>query len=95
MREEEEALRQQMLAKLAEDDRIEQLNAQKRRMKQLEHKMAVQKILEERRKQCIAEKVRVPRAPLVSAVFNVGILVLSQGMMLVLLGKGDGNCREQ
>lgn len=65
MREEEEALRQQMLAKLAEDDRIEQLNAQKRRMKQLEHKMAVQKILEERRKQCIAEKVRVPRAPLV------------------------------
>ncbi|NXQ53764.1 MNS1 protein, partial [Anthoscopus minutus] len=57
-REEEEALRQQILAKLAEDDRIEQLNAQKRRMKQLEHKMAVQKILEDRHKQCIAEKER-------------------------------------
>ena len=26
-----------MLAKFAEDDRIEQMNAQKRRMKQLEH----------------------------------------------------------
>ncbi|NXM80311.1 MNS1 protein, partial [Oenanthe oenanthe] len=58
MREEEEALRKQILAKLAEDDRIEQLNAQKRRMKQLEHKMAVEKILEDRRKQCIAEKER-------------------------------------
>lgn len=65
MREEEEALRQQILAKLAEDDRIEQLNAQRRRMKQLEHKMAVQKILEDRRKQCIAEKVRVARVSLV------------------------------
>ncbi|RLW03520.1 hypothetical protein DV515_00006309 [Chloebia gouldiae] len=58
MREEEEALRQRILAKLAEEDRIEQLNAQKRRMKQLEHKMAVEKILEDRRKQCIAEKER-------------------------------------
>ncbi|XP_063269010.1 LOW QUALITY PROTEIN: meiosis-specific nuclear structural protein 1 [Prinia subflava] len=58
MREEEEALRQQILAKLAEDDRVEQLNAQKRRMKQLEHKKAVEKILEDRRKQCIAEKER-------------------------------------
>lgn len=65
MREEEEALRQQILAKFAEDDRIEQLNAQKRRMKQLEHKMAVEKILEDRCKQCIAEKVRVSHAPLV------------------------------
>ncbi|NXB60668.1 MNS1 protein, partial [Struthidea cinerea] len=58
MREEEEALRQQILAKFAEDDRIEQLNAQRRRMKQLEHKVAVEKILEDRRKQCIAEKER-------------------------------------
>ncbi|NWI78228.1 MNS1 protein, partial [Dryoscopus gambensis] len=58
MREEEEALRQRILAKFAEDDRIEQLNAQKRRIKQLEHKTAVEKILEDRRKQCIAEKER-------------------------------------
>ena len=34
-REEEEAFRQRMMAKFAEDDRIEQMNAQRRRMKQL------------------------------------------------------------
>ena len=34
-KEEEEEFRQQMMAKFAEDDRIEQMNAQKRRMKQL------------------------------------------------------------
>ena len=34
-KEEEEMFRQQMMAKFAEDDRIEQMNAQKRRMKQL------------------------------------------------------------
>ena len=32
---EEEEFRRQMMAKFAEDDRIEQMNAQKRRMKQL------------------------------------------------------------
>ncbi|NWV63890.1 MNS1 protein, partial [Malurus elegans] len=57
-REQEEAFRQEILASVAEDERIEQLNAQKRRMKQLEHKMAVEKLLEERRKQLIAEKER-------------------------------------
>lgn len=59
MQEEEEAFRQQMLAKLAEDDRIEQMNAQKRRVKQLEHRRAVEKLIEDRRKQFIADKVRV------------------------------------
>ncbi len=34
-KEEEEVFRQQMMAKFAEDDRIEQMNAQRRRMKQL------------------------------------------------------------
>ncbi|KFQ22093.1 Meiosis-specific nuclear structural protein 1, partial [Mesitornis unicolor] len=58
MQEEEEAFRQQMLAKLAEDDRIEQMNAQKRRMKQLEHNRAVEKLIEDRRKQFIADKER-------------------------------------
>ena len=47
-----------MLAKFAEDDRIEQMNAQKRRMKQLEHKRAVEALIEDRRKQFEAEKVR-------------------------------------
>ena len=46
-----------MLAKFAEDDRIEQMNAQKRRMKQLEHKRAVQALIEERREQFARERV--------------------------------------
>lgn len=47
-----------MLAKFAEDDRIEQMNAQKRRIKQLEHRKAVEKLIEDRRKQFLADKVR-------------------------------------
>ena len=47
----------QMLAKFAEDDRIEQMNAQRRRMKQQEHKRAVEKLIEERRKQHEMDKV--------------------------------------
>lgn len=38
---EEERLRQAMLDKFAEDDRVEQMNAQKRRMKTLEHRREV------------------------------------------------------
>lgn len=58
LQEEEETFRQKMLAKFAEDDRIEQMNAQKRRMKQLEHRKAVEKLIEERHKQFLADKVR-------------------------------------
>ena len=47
-----------MMAKLAEDDRIEQMNAQKRRMKQLEHKRAVEKLLEDRLARFEAERER-------------------------------------
>ncbi|XP_034045061.1 meiosis-specific nuclear structural protein 1 [Thalassophryne amazonica] len=50
-KEEEEAFRKLMMDKLAEDDRIEQMNAGKRRMKQLEHRREVEKLIEERRKQ--------------------------------------------
>lgn len=46
-----------MMAKFAEDDRLEQMNAQKRRMKQLEHRRAVEKLIEERRQQFQMEKV--------------------------------------
>ena len=46
-----------MMAKFAEDDRIEQMNAQKRRMKQLEHRRAVERLIEERRAQFQEEKV--------------------------------------
>lgn len=50
-----------MLAKFAEDDRIEQMNAQKRRMKQQEHKRAVEQLLEERRQQFALERVGIMR----------------------------------
>lgn len=37
-KQEEEQFRVAMLEKFAEDDRLDQMNAQKRRMKQLEHR---------------------------------------------------------
>lgn len=56
--EEEDEFRKQMLAKFAEDDRIEQMNAQKRRMKQLEHKRAVEQLLDDRRAQFAQDRER-------------------------------------
>lgn len=47
--EEEDLFRQQMLAKFEHDDRIELLNAAARRKKQLEHRRAVEALIEERR----------------------------------------------
>lgn len=49
--EEEHRLREQLLAKFAEDDRIEQMNAQKRRLKVQEHKREVERQLQLRREQ--------------------------------------------
>jgi len=46
---EDEHYRQLMLDKFAEDDKIDQMNAQKRRMKREEHKRAVLILMEERR----------------------------------------------
>ncbi|XP_054280953.1 meiosis-specific nuclear structural protein 1-like isoform X2 [Macrosteles quadrilineatus] len=43
-----ELYRQQLLAKFADDTRIEQLTAEKRRLKTLEHRRQVQQLLEER-----------------------------------------------
>ncbi|XP_060924680.1 meiosis-specific nuclear structural protein 1 [Limanda limanda] len=54
-KEEEEAFSKAMMAKYAEDDRIEQMNAQKRRMKQLEHKREVVKMIEDKRRQHLAD----------------------------------------
>ena len=45
-----------MLAKFAEDERIEQMNAQRRRMKMLEHKREVERLIEERRQMYEEEK---------------------------------------
>merc|ERR1712050_575146 len=47
--EEEENVRQQLLNKFAEDDRIEQMNDHKRRMKVEEHKREAQRLMELRR----------------------------------------------
>ncbi|RUS73281.1 hypothetical protein EGW08_018954 [Elysia chlorotica] len=55
-KEEEDEFRKQMLAKFAEDDRIEQMNAQKRRMKQQEHARAVERLMEDRRAQFARER---------------------------------------
>jgi len=48
-----------MMAKFAEDDRIEQLSAQRRRMKQLEHRRAVERLIEDRRAQFQQQKVQI------------------------------------
>ncbi|ORZ38417.1 tumor suppressor, Mitostatin-domain-containing protein [Catenaria anguillulae PL171] len=56
-REEEDVFRQRMLSKLADDARLDQLSREKKRLKQLEHKRAVDAMVEERRKQIEAEKV--------------------------------------
>lgn len=56
--EQEQLLRDELMAKFAEDDRIEQMNAQKRRMKLLEHKKEVDKHIEMRRAAFQAERQR-------------------------------------
>ena len=48
-KEEEERFRQQALEKLAEQDRVEQMNAQRRRLKMAEHKREVERLLSEKR----------------------------------------------
>lgn len=48
-KQEEERFRQQALEKLAEEDRIEQMNAQRRRLKMAEHKREVERLLAEKR----------------------------------------------
>lgn len=76
-KEEEEAFRKMMMAKFAEDDRIEQMNVQKRRMKQLEHKRAVEKLIEDRRRQ--------READMVQNTFSVWIITPAGGTGVVLL----------
>merc|ERR1712216_534983 len=47
-REEENRFREQLMAKFAEDDRIEQLNEHKRRMKIQTHKREVERLVKEK-----------------------------------------------
>lgn len=75
---EEERIKQQMLEKFANDDKIELMNAQKRRMKQLEHKRAVEGLLEERRKRMNEMKVsRSTHLTLFTVTFNNFLFNLS------------------
>merc|ERR1719334_2843602 len=53
---EEAEFSREMMEKFAEDDKLEQINSNKRRMKQQEHKRAVQKLLEDRRKRFAEEQ---------------------------------------
>jgi hypothetical protein len=48
-REDENAFRHMLLEKFANEEKIEQMNAQKKRMKQLEHRKAVEELIQERR----------------------------------------------
>lgn len=57
-KEEDEAFRQKMMDKFAEDDRLEQMNAEKRRRKLLEYKCELEKVLEDRRRQREAQRVK-------------------------------------
>ncbi|XP_014767815.1 meiosis-specific nuclear structural protein 1 isoform X1 [Octopus bimaculoides] len=54
--EEERMFQDQMMAKFAEDDRLEQMNAQKRRMKVQEHKRAIERLIAEKREKIAREK---------------------------------------
>mmetsp|Transcript_6761 Transcript_6761/g.17543 ORF Transcript_6761/g.17543 Transcript_6761/m.17543 type:complete len:479 (-) Transcript_6761:637-2073(-) len=55
-KQEEEQFRQAMLDKFAEDDRLDQMNAQRRRMKQLEHRKEIERLLELRREKYEQER---------------------------------------
>merc|ERR1719285_282425 len=54
--ESENQLRAKMMAKFAEDDRLELMNAQKRRMRQLQHKREIEQLLVDRRKKLADER---------------------------------------
>lgn len=44
----EEDFKQKLLQKFAEDERLEQMNAQKRRMRELEHKREIERLWQEK-----------------------------------------------
>lgn len=55
---EEEQIRQQLLKKFAEDDRIEQMNENKRRMRVEQHKREAQRLIDLRREMYERERER-------------------------------------
>lgn len=44
----EEVFKKKLMEKFAEDERLEQMNAQKRRMRELEHKREVERLWQEK-----------------------------------------------
>ena len=44
----EDEFKQKLMEKFAEDERLEQMNAQRRRMKELEHKREIERLWQER-----------------------------------------------
>lgn len=74
-KQEEEEFSKMMMAQFAENDRIEQMNAQKRRMKQLEHKRAVEKMMEDRRRQRKADMVQTSSPCVHSYIQNMLVLM--------------------
>eukprot|EP00927_Polykrikos_kofoidii_P038407 TRINITY_DN32754_c0_g1_i1.p1 TRINITY_DN32754_c0_g1~~TRINITY_DN32754_c0_g1_i1.p1 ORF type:complete len:753 (+),score=159.49 TRINITY_DN32754_c0_g1_i1:191-2449(+) len=56
--EEEQIFRERLMVKFAQDDRIDQMNAQKRRMRLLEHRREVDRQVQERRELNEAERKR-------------------------------------
>lgn len=44
-----------MLAKFADDEKLEQLTAEKKRLKMMEHRREIQEILKEKQRQCQEE----------------------------------------
>merc|ERR1712176_1228676 len=57
-REEEAAIKESLLKKFAEDDRIEQMNEQKRRMKVEQHKREAERLVELRREMFEAQRAQ-------------------------------------
>lgn len=56
---EEEAFRVTMLQRMAEEDRLEQLSAQRRREKTIAHRREVERLLDQRRALFEAARVRI------------------------------------
>lgn len=61
-----------MLAKFAEDERLEQMNAQKRRMRQAEHAREVQRLIDEKRRAFEEAKAREEAAEAAKWVCGAG-----------------------
>jgi len=85
--ESEEDFRRRMMDKIAEDERIEQMNGQKRRMKMMEHKREVVRLLEEqreeeRRAQALRSLIEEERKEILAeAAGKLGLACMPRGVL--------------